>query len=171
LNKFVKRSLKSFTLVEILIALAIIMLLTAISTPTILAYVNRAKAARAYMEMNYIKTSLQTFYNDWGEYPNTIAELRGGLDGSVNLTGETTTTGIEGPIDYLSKEPPVDLFYKLVTAGETKTYRYAINANKDDFVLWSYGPNKAGLTAPITFLAGVATGATVKDIDDILVRP
>ena len=168
MNKFVKRSLQSFTLVEILIALAIIMLLTAISTPTILAYVNRAKSARAYMEMNYIKTSLQTFYNDWGEYPNSIAELRGGVAGSVNLTGETTTAGIEGPIDYLSKEPPIDLFYKLVTDGETKTYRYAINEDKDDFVLWSYGPNKTGLTAPTT------TGAivlTTKDIDDILVRP
>lgn len=170
MNKFVKRSFKAFTLVEILIALAIIMLLTAISTPTILAYVNRAKSARAYMEMNYIKTSLQTYYNDWGEYPNTIAELRGGVAGSVNLTGKTTTTGIEGPIDYLSKEPPVDLFYKEI-ALETnfgKTYRYATNTNKDDFVLWSYGPNKAGLTAPTT------TGAivlTTKDIDDILVRP
>lgn len=170
MKKFSKRSLKSFTLVEILIALAIIMLLTAISTPTILAYVNRAKSARAYMEMNYLKTSLQTYYNDWGEYPNTIAELRGAVVGSVNLTGATTTTGIEGPIDYLSKAPPEDLFYKLITAetGFGKTYRYAINTAKDDFVLWSYGPNKAGLTAPAA--TGVIVLAT-KDIDDIVIRP
>lgn len=170
MNKLLKRSLPSFTLVEILIALAIIMLLTAISTPTILAYVNRAKSARAYMEMNYIKTSLQTFYNDWGEYPNSIAELRGGVSGSLNLATKTTTTGIEGPIDYLTKAPPEDLFYKIIT-DETdfgKTYRYATTTNNDDFVLWSYGPNKAGLTAPCI------TGSIVlssKDIDDIVVRP
>lgn len=162
------KRLSSFTLVEVLIALAIIIFLTAIATPSVIAYMNRAKIARAYMEMNYIKTSLQTFYNDWGEYPSTVAELRG--TGTVNASAKYTVSGIEGPIDYLDKAPPIDLFYKEIDAEPEfgKTYRYATNTVKDDFVLWSYGPNKAGLTSPGT------TGTlvfTTKDIDDIVVRP
>jgi type II secretory pathway pseudopilin PulG len=176
LKKLTKRTIKTFTLVEVLIALAIIMLLSAIATPTIIAYMNRAKVTRCYMEMGSLKTSLQTFYNDWNEYPASIAELRGTVTSSLNKAGSLSTTGIEGPIDYLAKDPPIDLFYKEVVASETKTYRYSTNTNKDDFVLWSYGPNKAGGTIGTwTTVAGtppVTTFAlTGKDIDDIIVRP
>ena len=180
MKRFTRKMISSFTLVELLIVIGIIMILAAIATPQVIGYVNRSKVARAQMEMGYLKTSLQAHFNDWGEYPNTLAELRGSVVGSINISTNNTITGLQGPIDYLAKDPPLDMFYKLIIDEDDfgKTYRYATNTDQNDFVLWSYGPNKAGGSAgvwtpedPGPPLVPGSFDLTGKDSDDILVRP
>ena len=172
--EFKKRNLSSFTLVELLITLGIVMILVGIATPQVIGYVNRSKVARAQMEMGYLKTSLQAHYNDWGEYPALLTELRGAVTDSVNVSTNTTVTGLQGPIDYTGKTLPLDVFHKAVTTETeiTRSYFYNVNSAKNDFVLWSFGPNKTGGTAATwDSTTGAFDALTGTNADDILIRP
>jgi len=166
------RRISSFTLVELLITLGIVMILVGIATPQVIGYVNRSKVARAQMEMGYLKTSLQAFYNDWGEYPTLLTELRGAV-GTVNIATKNTVTGLEGPVDYTAKTLPLDMFHTSITTETelTKTYHYESSTTKNDFVLWSHGPDKIGGTAAAWDTAGLFVTLTGTNKDDIIIRP
>lgn len=163
LNKLTKRSIKAFTLVELLITLAIIMILTAVATPTVIGYINRSKISRAQMEMGYLKTSIQVYFNDWGIYPTALTGLRGD---SVNAATLLTITGLTGPIDYLGTPVPKDIF------KSTTEYSYSTNTAGTDFVIWSCGPDKVNKTTPTFATNGVVTWEVgTITTDDIIVRP
>ena len=58
-----------FTLIEIIIVLAIIGMLAGILAPTMVKYVQSAKLRRATEDVKMIGTSVGNFYNDLGEWP------------------------------------------------------------------------------------------------------
>lgn len=58
-----------FTLIEIIIVLAIIGMLAGILAPTMVKYVQSAKLRRATEDVKMIGTSIGNFYNDLGEWP------------------------------------------------------------------------------------------------------
>ncbi len=164
-----KQRFKGFTLVELLITLGIITILVGVATPQVIGYVNRGKIARVQMELTSLRSALQAYYNDWGEYPASLTALRGTAAGERNTSTNVSQTGLQGPIDYIEKDLPVDIFW---TNADNKNYKYAVNETKTNFILWSNGPNKVGLTTP-TFSEGEwqLSGATGKDADDIIILP
>ncbi len=58
-----------FTLIEIIIVLAIIGMLAGILAPTLVKYVQSAKLRRATDDVKMIGTAIGNFYNDMGEWP------------------------------------------------------------------------------------------------------
>ena len=58
-----------FTLVELLVVLAILGLLVALATPQVLKYLAKSKVDTARIEMANIGTSLDLFLIDNGRYP------------------------------------------------------------------------------------------------------
>jgi general secretion pathway protein G len=58
-----------FTLVELLVVLAILGLLVAVATPQVLKYLGRAKNDTARIEMKSMSTALDLFLLDVGRYP------------------------------------------------------------------------------------------------------
>lgn len=64
-----ERSQAGFTLVELLVVLAILGLLIAVATPQVIKYLGRAKVDTARIQMHDLSTALDLFLVDVGRYP------------------------------------------------------------------------------------------------------
>ncbi len=71
LNK--KRGTKGFTLIELMIVIAIIGILAAIAIPQFAAYRVRAYNSSAESDLKALQTTFEVFFNDYDQYPNTRA--------------------------------------------------------------------------------------------------
>jgi len=63
-----RKKQKGFTLVELLIVIAIIAVLAAVVTPVTLSAINKSKATAVYAEMKSLETADLTHYVQNGEY-------------------------------------------------------------------------------------------------------
>jgi len=169
-----KKRFKGFTLVELVITIGVITILVGVATPQIIGYVNRSKIARVQMELTSLRSALQAYNADWGEYPSSLDALRGdGAESDRNKDGGVSQTGLQGPIDYIEKDLPVDIFW---TDSTNKNYKYEASTAKTTFALWSNGPNKKGLGIgtdgkKISIALAGELNLTGKDSDDIIVLP
>ncbi len=69
LNKMRKVGHKGFTLVELMIVVAIIGILAAIAIPQFAKYRSRAQNSAAVSDMRNIRTDLEGYYAEWMHYP------------------------------------------------------------------------------------------------------
>jgi len=60
---------KGFTLIELIVILAVISILVAILTPTVLKYIEEAQVVRAQEDTRIIQTMLNDLIKDTGQYP------------------------------------------------------------------------------------------------------
>ena len=120
---------KGFTLIELMIVIAIIIILAAIAIPNYLRMTGRAKIAAIQSDMKSIATALEAYNTDWVQYPgdgwdNLKVELSG-TGGTINVALRTTVTGENGPISYIK----IDAFTALETkAGGATACTYALDA-------------------------------------------
>ncbi|MBN1477462.1 prepilin-type N-terminal cleavage/methylation domain-containing protein [Candidatus Sumerlaeota bacterium] len=61
--------MRAFTLIELLIVVAIIAILAAIAVPNFLEAQTRAKVSRAKADMRSLTTALESYRIDWNQYP------------------------------------------------------------------------------------------------------
>jgi general secretion pathway protein G len=102
----VKKSLKAFTLIELLIVVAIIAILAAIAVPNFLEAQTRSKVSRAKADMRTYATGLESYYIDNNSYPKGnwfgysvyFADASGGVSQEDGLILERLST----PIAYLT---------------------------------------------------------------------
>jgi general secretion pathway protein G len=66
---------KGFTLVELLVVLAILALLLTLAVPRYFSSIERAKDASLKHELNTLRESIDKFYADTGKYPKTLEDL------------------------------------------------------------------------------------------------
>jgi general secretion pathway protein G len=118
-----------FTLVELLVVLAILGLLAAIATPQVLKHLSGAKTKTAALEVKNLSTALEMFRIDTGRFPTQ----QEGLEALVR-----PVPGVErwnGP--YLQKPTvPADPW------GSPYLYRYP-GQHGGEFDLYSLGADKA----------------------------
>jgi prepilin-type N-terminal cleavage/methylation domain-containing protein len=60
---------KGFTIIELIVVIAIIALLSGIVATNVTKYINKAKEARANTEAKNIEKALLAFYSKYGDYP------------------------------------------------------------------------------------------------------
>ena len=155
------RNRKGFTLIELMIVIAIIIILAAIAIPNYLKMTQRAKKARVASDFDAIGTALEAYYTDWGAYPvaataetfgkntdgttmtSTLGtELTGDANATTNKSGNTTSTGEDGGIEYIKKgtiQSLVDPFYP------TEDYYYGSN----DGTAWVLYAHYKGSSSPV----------------------
>jgi prepilin-type N-terminal cleavage/methylation domain-containing protein len=100
-----KKRLTAFTLIELLIVVAIIAILAAIAVPNFLEAQTRSKVSRVYADFRSTGTAIESYAIDHNKYPNCL--LGGGdyAQGYANRLHVITT-----PVAYISKVPDEDPF-------------------------------------------------------------
>lgn len=74
-----------FTLIELMIVIAIIGTLAAIAYPSMTSYIERTKITRAKIEIRLIGNEIMSFSMEWDRFPNDLAEI--GMDGMLDPYG------------------------------------------------------------------------------------
>ena len=71
----VKHKKFGFTLVELLVVLAILALLLTLAVPRYFTSIERAKDATLKQSLNALRESIDKYYADNGQYPKTLEDL------------------------------------------------------------------------------------------------
>jgi general secretion pathway protein G len=116
-----------YTLMELLVVLAILGLLTAIATPYVLHYLETAKVKTARTEIANIGAGLDMFKADVGRYPTSQEGLE------ALLKAPPDAENWDGP--YIKK---LDSF----NDPWGRPYKYQSPGQHSEYDIYSYGPNK-----------------------------
>ncbi|HUT23612.1 MAG TPA: prepilin-type N-terminal cleavage/methylation domain-containing protein [Sumerlaeia bacterium] len=120
---------KAFTLIELLIVVAIIAILAAIAVPNFLEAQVRSKVSRVHSDLRSIATAIESYITDYGK-PAPGQEDIGrllGISGQYKLCLDIATSQLTTPIAYISSYPS-DPFNKNSPLGDVPdgrtTYLY-----------------------------------------------
>ena len=150
---------KGFTLIELMIVIAIIIILAAIAIPNYLKMTDRARRSRVAGDFTSVATALEAFSVDWGSYPNTPGDTPAALAGSfgkhnvdsgiyheligysgvgteelINLNTATTLTGEQGGIEYI-KAGTLAAMYNPFSPNDETDYWYCSSPSGNHWIL------------------------------------
>ena len=111
-----RSSQKGFTLIELMIVVAIIGVLAAVAVPAYNDYIQRAQASEAFSEIGGMKTAISMFAQENGTYP-IAADIATGIGGPVTgkYSSAATTPGSGVIIVTMSEAAGADVSGKTVT--------------------------------------------------------
>ena len=151
---------KGFTLIELMIVIAIIIILAAIAIPNYLRMTDRARRSRVAGDFASTATALEAYSVDWGAYPLTAAadtaEQFGrtnvatptqiykeivGVGGVKNIATNTTLTGEAGGIEYIKAGTVTSMYNPFIptsTVPADLDYHYKSDATGSKWLLYVY---------------------------------
>ena len=142
---------KGFTLIELMIVIAIIIILAAIAIPNYLRMTDRARRSRIAGDFVSLATANEAYLIDWGYYPMGTAIVEGqfgkytneeglkymheitGVGATHNVSSATTMTGENGGIDYIKATTVASMYNPFIP---TEGYFYACDANGTTWTLY-----------------------------------
>jgi prepilin-type N-terminal cleavage/methylation domain-containing protein len=168
---------KSFTLVELIVVIAIIAILTGVISVNVFKAILKARIARTAADLKTVKTATLAYYVDVGEWPNTTGIPSGGyVTGQHPLLTNSGVLGWDGPyletpaMSPLAKPPGVagcPQYGVYFVIWQTESCPEGVICN----IYWHFDLDSDG-TAEI--LDGVGVGVygfadtlTVEKLDDI----
>ena len=126
MNKLQKKAQQGFTLIELMIVIAIIGILAAVALPAYNNYIIRAKVSEVILAASACRTAVAETYqsardagdapgaNLWGcnegisaDYTNYVADISTTTDGQISVTVRNTGSDADGGIVTLTPEDPV----------------------------------------------------------------
>lgn len=121
-------SQKGFTLIELMIVVAIIGILAAIAIPAYQEYIARAQASEGLMLLTGTKTPLGEFYSNMGRWPTSISSLSDtGESGHYIATlALSQGAGLSSPVTITATFRPTQLAKAL--QGKTLSLSSAVGA-------------------------------------------
>ena len=131
---------KGFTLIEILIVIAIIAALIAIAIPNYLSARQRAQDIKIKSEMAALKSALRLYYNDFNSYPASAAP--GKLSG-CGATGIALCPCTGGGLDFATGAACDNIYMKQTPMGLGSSILYTQTKSGEDFCLRSLLNNQS----------------------------
>ncbi|SCC91814.1 putative Type II secretory pathway protein H [Thiomonas sp. X19] len=116
---------RGFTLIELMIVVAIVAILSAIALPAYNSYVTRSKLAEAFSGLSGASVALQQYYQDNRTYVPTAANPNVCTTGSANAPTSTDFT-------FACNPAPTATQFTITATGSTPTLTgmvYSINQN------------------------------------------
>jgi prepilin-type N-terminal cleavage/methylation domain-containing protein len=179
---------RGFTLIELMVVIAIIIILAAIAIPNYLKMTERAKKSRVAADFGALALSLESYKTDWGVYP-TIADgafgatadatlsatdgsdfgkeisglsekLVGDVANFPNYVGNTTSTGETGSIEYMKPGTIISMANPF-----NKAYDYHYIGSSTTWTLYAQMDGVAD-AATATYLARSETVTVLAQIID-----
>ena len=141
-----KKIQKGFTLIELMIVVAIIGILAAVAIPSYQDYIARAQVTEAMSLTAGTKTGLAEWFSDQGTWPAALASVSGTLAGkyvSFMTLANVSTIGIEVVATFKSTGVSSgirSLLFGLETSDEAKT--------------WVCGATASSTTVPTKYMPG-----------------
>jgi type II secretion system protein G len=128
---FTMKSRSAFTLIELLIVVAIIAILAAIAVPNFLEAQTRAKVSRVYADFRTIGTALEAYAVDNRDYPNSHNPGTGAaawLEPPNRRLRKLTTplaymTKVPGPSPFVSSQDPADFRFEFQYSNQEDLLR------------------------------------------------
>ena len=167
---------KGFTLIELMIVIAIIIILAAIAIPNYLKMTDRARRSRVAGDFTALATANEAYLVDWGYYPMGTAITDGefgrtvnsegpkymaeitGVGGKHNVPSATTLTGEAGGIEYIKAGTVAAMYNPFIPTGTDSGYYYSCDANGTHWVL--YAIRKEGNTTYYLYRTDMITDLT-----------
>ncbi len=119
---------RAFTLIELLIVVAIIAILAAIAVPNFLEAQTRSKVSRVKADMRSTATAIESYHVDWNAYPWPSDAFGGWLTEPTEEWWETKIgPNLTTPIAYLTNRFK-DLFHPPDDPTEDQVYHYTSRA-------------------------------------------
>ena len=143
-------SRRAFTLIELLIVVAIIAILAAIAVPNFLEAQTRARVSRTDNDLRTIELAMESYRIDNNGYP--ASHVNSPLPGHGTWSANDTRL-LSTPIAYITEMPP-DVFRIVAGLSQTAYRLYALGLRDNGSVAyyvypykgwmtWSHGPDQA----------------------------
>ncbi|HEY5485892.1 MAG TPA: prepilin-type N-terminal cleavage/methylation domain-containing protein [Candidatus Cryosericum sp.] len=139
---------RGFTLIELMVVIAIIIILAAIAIPNYLSMTARAKRSRVASDFAAIATALETYKTDWNQYPaGSAVQIAGTSLGTTTgpaaeVTGNTPTTGVNRGTTAAGETAPI----VYMTANILKSMVNPYSTVLGDQYLYTSGVSGSGST-------------------------
>lgn len=131
-NKELHLNRHGFSLIELLVSIAVIATIISLALPNFLGARIRARDARRKGELQQFKTALQLYYSDYAAYP---ADSGGPMYGVVKGCGAAGATSCpcSGTVDFAAGGSGCDTVYmsKLPSEFGTSMYYWQKNSGAD----------------------------------------
>jgi type IV pilus assembly protein PilA len=128
MNKFLGKSKKGFTLIELMIVVAIIGILAAIAIPNFVRFQLKAKTSEGKVNLAAIRTAEEAYFSEFGSYvAATASPVANGGTAKVNFVD--TGSVVAGNFDTIGWAPEGQVFfnYEVVVLDAA----YVANAGAD----------------------------------------
>ncbi|MCA9770345.1 type II secretion system major pseudopilin GspG [Candidatus Dependentiae bacterium] len=126
-----KQAKNGFTLIEILIAVAIVLIMGAVVVPGFMGYMRRARLTSAKSTIGTLETAINQFNADTGKYPSNLKDLIKRPTSDEAVAKKWVSPYIKG--NEVPADPWGNRYQYTVTPGAEHAYE-----------LYSFGPNGRG---------------------------
>jgi len=160
MSKLIRKSKKGFTLIELMIVVAIIGILAAIAIPNFLRFQLKSKSSEGKVNIAAIRTAEESYLAEFGSYVPaavTPAAIPGTSKDPFVLGGITQ-------FDQLGWSPEGSVFFQYAVAVSGNLYTVSAAADIDGDTIdqvWGY---VKGYGATPTGVAGINAGCTTSGI-------